>query len=209
MKDAIYQIATDPATRKQIIAQVQAKIDTALSDPEAGGKLAFEVTIVVLAPEGAMIGAAKGTKLVKIVVKTIDAGADSLKGTKLGARASRVGKWTKGRKGLDDALAAQMRSQNLGRQIRHTAPARGLKGRILNMVERAQFNAFGDRANALGLIQNPGRTGSWGRIVNGRYREIARIDVGEIGIPGWRGQTHIHLTGQRGHLPLTTRLPGE
>lgn len=102
-----------------------------------------------------------------------------------------------------------MRSQNLGRQLRHTAPTRGLGNRILNAAERAEFNAFGDRANALGLIQNPNRTGSWGRIVNGRYQEVARVDVAEIGMPGWRGQTHMHLTGQRGHLPLTTRLPGE
>lgn len=102
-----------------------------------------------------------------------------------------------------------MRSHNLGRQLRHTASTRGLGGRILSAAERAEFNGFGDRANVLGLIQNPNRTGSWGRIVNGRDQEVARVDVAEIGKAGWRGQTHMHLAGQRGHLPLTTRLPGE
>lgn len=92
-------------------------------------------------------------------------------------------------------------------------PTRGLGGRILTAAEQGEFDAFGARAQALGLVENLGRTGSWGRMamVRGRLRfqELARIDVAEAGRPGWEGRTHIHITGQEGHLDPTTRLPGE
>jgi hypothetical protein len=38
---------------------------------------------------------------------------------------------------------------------------------------------------------------------------VTRIDVGEPGQPAWRGQTHMHITGQNGHLPINTPIPGE
>jgi hypothetical protein len=41
------------------------------------------------------------------------------------------------------------------------------------------------------------------------YEEVTRIDVAEAGMPGFRGQTHLHITGGRDHLPLTTPIPGE
>lgn len=85
----------------------------------------------------------------------------------------------------------------------------GLGGRILSAAEQAAFDAFAARARALGWIENPHRTGSWGRLVGGRFQELGRIDVAEAGKPGWRGRTHIHITGQSGHLDPTTRLPGE
>ena len=86
---------------------------------------------------------------------------------------------------------------------------KGLGGRVLTDVEEAEFNAFAARAKRLGLIENPSRTGSWGRIVGGKFQEITRIDVAEIGKPGWRGKTHIHIAGQEGHLDPKTKLPGE
>jgi hypothetical protein len=86
---------------------------------------------------------------------------------------------------------------------------RGMGGRLLTLTEKAHFDAFAQRAMDLGWLENPNRTGSWGRIVNGRFQELARIDVAEAGAAGWRGRTHIHVTGQQGHLPLNTPLPGE
>jgi hypothetical protein len=82
-------------------------------------------------------------------------------------------------------------------------------GRVLSAAEQAEFDAFAARARALGLTENPYRIGSWGRIVNGKFEEITRIDVAEIGKPGWRGKTHIHIRGQKGHLDPKTPLPGE
>jgi hypothetical protein len=52
-------------------------------------------------------------------------------------------------------------------------------------------------------------TGSWGKSKNGAFREIARIDVAEIGKSGYRGKTHIHINKAANHLPPYTRLPGE
>jgi hypothetical protein len=59
------------------------------------------------------------------------------------------------------------------------------------------------------VIENPYRAGSWGEFVGGKFREIARIDVAEEGKSGWRGKTHIHIDGQKGHLNSVTKLPGE
>ena len=69
------------------------------------------------------------------------------------------------------------------------------------------FGAFATRARAAGLTENVSRAGSWGRIVNGEFKEVARIDVAEVGRPGWRGKTHIHIDGILEHLPLDTPLP--
>jgi hypothetical protein len=83
-------------------------------------------------------------------------------------------------------------------------------GRQLSTMEQSEFDAFGARARSAGLQENPYRTGSWGTFdANGKFSEVTRIDVGEAGQPGWRGQTHMHITGQSGHLPLTTNMPGE
>jgi RHS repeat-associated protein len=92
-----------------------------------------------------------------------------------------------------------------------SCPPRGLGGRTLTPDEQAQFDAFGQRAQAAGLVESPYRTGSWGKIdpVTGKYQEVTRIDVAEAGQPGWRGQTHMHVAGQEGHLPLSTPIPGE
>ncbi len=86
---------------------------------------------------------------------------------------------------------------------------RGLGGRILSVAEKAEFEDFAARAQKLGLTQNPSRTGSWGKIVDGKWKEIARIDVAEAGKPGFRGKTHIHILGIGDHLPPNTPLPGE
>jgi hypothetical protein len=88
--------------------------------------------------------------------------------------------------------------------------ARGLGGRVLTTAEQDQFATFGERAKAAGLTENPNRTGSWGRIgENGKFQEITRIDVGETGKPGFRGETHTHIEGQDGHLDPNTKIPGE
>jgi hypothetical protein len=57
--------------------------------------------------------------------------------------------------------------------------------------------------------ENPDRTGSWGTMEDNRFAEQARVDVAEAGKNGWRGKTHIHIEGQDGHLPPTTKIPGE
>ncbi|EAQ79165.1 HNH endonuclease signature motif containing protein [Blastopirellula marina] len=71
MTQAVTAITTDPATRQQILNEVQRQINEALDDPEKGGALAFEVTISVLAPAKAVTGALKGTQTFKVVVKAI------------------------------------------------------------------------------------------------------------------------------------------
>jgi hypothetical protein len=77
-------------------------------------------------------------------------------------------------------------------------------------IEQSELDSFAKRAKSAGLKQNPYRPGSWGTFdVNRKFREVTRIDVGEAGKPGWRGQTHMHITGQEGDLPLSTRNPGE
>ena len=89
-------------------------------------------------------------------------------------------------------------------------PTRGMGGRTLSPQEKVQFDAFGERAARAGLQPSPYRTGSWGKIdSSGKYHEVTRIDVAEAGQPGWRGQTHMHVEGMDGHLPLTTKIPGE
>jgi RHS repeat-associated protein len=85
----------------------------------------------------------------------------------------------------------------------------GLGGRILSVAELTEFNVFAARAKALGWIENPFRSGSWGKTVDGKFMELGRIDVAEAGKLGWRGETHTHITGQKGHLDPTTKLPGE
>jgi RHS repeat-associated protein len=86
----------------------------------------------------------------------------------------------------------------------------GIGGRTLSPAEQGEFDAFAQRARSVGLQENAKRTGSWGTIdANGKFQEVCRVDVGEAGKPGFRGQTHIHISGQDGHLPLTTKLPGE
>lgn len=85
---------------------------------------------------------------------------------------------------------------------------RGMGGRILTAAERAEFEAFAARARASGLIENPRRTGSWGRYnADGDFVEVGRIDVGDAGRPGWRGKTHVHVGGGKEHLDPTTPLP--
>jgi RHS repeat-associated protein len=87
---------------------------------------------------------------------------------------------------------------------------KGMGGRLLTEAEQAEFSAFADRARSVGLQESPYRTGSWGVFdANGEFTEVTRIDVGDLGQPGWRGQTHVHIAGQDDHLPLTTRIPGE
>jgi hypothetical protein len=86
----------------------------------------------------------------------------------------------------------------------------GLGNRVLSAAEQAEFDAFAARAAKLGLVENPFRTGSWGTInPGGKFEEVVRIDVAEPGQAGWRGQTHIHIVGQAGHLDPSTKLPGE
>lgn len=79
----------------------------------------------------------------------------------------------------------------------------------LTPTQRQEFDDFARRAEALGLTENPFRKGSWGEIVNGRFREVARIDVGEAGQTGWRGRTHVHLNNGPEHLDPATKIPGE
>lgn len=91
---------------------------------------------------------------------------------------------------------------------------KGMKGRKLTDAEKKEFDAFGDRAKKLGLIENPNRTGEWGKMVDGKFQRVTRIDVAEPGKPGWRGKTHIHVYDDKGeggedHLDPKTPIPGE
>lgn len=86
---------------------------------------------------------------------------------------------------------------------------KGMKGRTLNPIEVDEFDVFAARARQLGWTENPHRTGSWGTIENGKFRERGRIDVAEDGKPGYRGKTHIHIDGEDNHLDKGTPLPGE
>jgi RHS repeat-associated protein len=90
-------------------------------------------------------------------------------------------------------------------------PTKGMQGRKLSNVEKAEFDSFADRARSSGLTENTNRTGSWGKVDpgTGKFKEVTRIDVAEAGKPGWRGKTHMHVEGQDGHLPLDTKIPGE
>jgi RHS repeat-associated protein len=57
-----------------------------------------------------------------------------------------------------------------------------------------------------GLRPNPFRPGSWGRLGQGGkpFKELWRLDKGKPGAPGWRGIDHIHLNGEKTHLPIET-----
>lgn len=56
-----------------------------------------------------------------------------------------------------------------------------------------------------GLRPNPFRPGSWGRFgPGGKFKELWRADKGRPGAPGWRGIDHLHLNGEKTHLPLET-----
>ena len=71
------------------------------------------------------------------------------------------------------------------------------------------MQAFARRARKLGLTENRHRRGSWGRTdADGNFREVARIDPGIPGGRGFKAKTHIHINGQKVHLP-STPLPGE
>ncbi|MBS1910951.1 MAG: RHS repeat-associated core domain-containing protein [Bacteroidetes bacterium] len=86
---------------------------------------------------------------------------------------------------------------------------RGLRGRVLSPAEQSEFEAFAKRAKSAGLHENPNRTGSWGTGVGRDFKEVARIDVGEDGKPGWEGRSHMHINGEKAHLPLNAKIPGE
>lgn len=85
-----------------------------------------------------------------------------------------------------------------------------MHGRRLTDEELIEFQTFGKRAKEAGLMENEHHTGSWGVFdENNTFREVARIDVAEVGMPGYRGKKHIHLCDQPGkHLPPSTLLPG-
>ena len=56
-----------------------------------------------------------------------------------------------------------------------------------------------------GWLPNPARPGGFGRIgPDGKFQELWRFDPGKPGAPGWRGIDHLHLNGQRPHLPIDT-----
>jgi RHS repeat-associated protein len=57
-----------------------------------------------------------------------------------------------------------------------------------------------------GWPQNPFRPGSFGRINpnTGKFEELWRFDQGKPGKPGWGGIDHLHLGGEKPHLPLDT-----
>jgi hypothetical protein len=107
-----------------------------------------------------------------------------------------------------EAELEPVKPQTPGNEVSGRATV-GLAGRVLSAAEATAFDAFGARARALGWVESPFRTGSWGELVAGKFRELGRIDVAEAGKPGWRGRTHIHITGQPGHLAPVTPLPGE
>ncbi len=87
---------------------------------------------------------------------------------------------------------------------------RGMDGRVLGESEVGEFNSFAERTRAAGLTENPNRTGDWGRVGdNGKFKSVVRIDVGEPGKSGESGRTHLHIAGEKEHLPLTTKFPGE
>jgi hypothetical protein len=86
-------------------------------------------------------------------------------------------------------------------------PTRGMGGRILTASEEAEFAAQAEKAKAAGLVENPYRTGSWGKMVNGKFKEVQRMDVGEAGETGWGAKTHVHNSGEKAHLPPETPIP--
>jgi hypothetical protein len=82
--------------------------------------------------------------------------------------------------------------------------------RPLSPREQGEFDDFARRARGVGLVENPYRAGSWGLYdKNEKFREVARIDVGEPGKTGWRGRTHVHISGGKDHLDPATKIPGE
>lgn len=59
-----------------------------------------------------------------------------------------------------------------------------------------------------GAVENPDRPGSWGEYdESGKFRERWRIDRGQPGKPGWRGEDHVHINGEEEHLPPNTPYP--
>ncbi|MGD0189132.1 MAG: hypothetical protein ABSD74_00155 [Rhizomicrobium sp.] len=110
-----------------------------------------------------------------------------------------------------EADARRSNSEASTAEGRESVSTNGMGGRKLTAQERAEFDAFADRAETAGLVENPSRTGSWGKVgPDGKFHEVARIDVGEAGKPGWRGETHVHIDGTEGdHLPADAKIPGE
>ncbi|MEO8550186.1 MAG: RHS repeat-associated core domain-containing protein, partial [Kofleriaceae bacterium] len=88
-------------------------------------------------------------------------------------------------------------------------PTKGMGGRVLTASEQAEFAAQAEKATAAGLVENPSRTGSWGKMVNGKFKEVQRMDVGEEGEAGWGGKTHVHNSGEKTHLPPETPIPDD
>jgi hypothetical protein len=109
----------------------------------------------------------------------------------------------------NDPVTARMRIVNTAQQIQNTKPIVGHGSRIFSAAERAEFNAFADRARAVGLVENPFRTGSWGRTVNGKFQEVARIDIGDLTKGGHQRYSHLKIPGVGNHLPVNTPIPGE
>jgi|GEM_PF-6189590 len=96
--------------------------------------------------------------------------------------------------------------ENAAQQLRNTELPRGLGGRTISAAERAEINAFGDRARALGLVENPHRTGSWGRFNRfKRYQSAHR--VWRPGFPGRRRRVAEPLRRLSGDHPREGR-PG-
>ncbi|MEO0531794.1 MAG: RHS repeat-associated core domain-containing protein [Planctomycetota bacterium] len=106
-----------------------------------------------------------------------------------------------------DTVAERLRIQNKAQQARDTAPTRGLGGRSLTPAQRSELNTFAEKARARGYTENPNRTGSFGEIIDGKFKERVRIDIGDPSQPGWRGKTHLNFPGDRGHYSPDTPLP--
>lgn len=73
----------------------------------------------------------------------------------------------------------------------------------------AEFNTFACRPRAVGLVENPFRTGSWGRIGNGKFHEVVRIDIGDPMKGRNQRNSHLSIDGVGNHLPVNTPFPGE
>lgn len=149
--------------------------------------------------------AAEGVKIIQGGIKVVQGGEEVVKVIQTGEEIvqsvnAEKNILQKGR--IVDKLAAEENAVRFA--------TRGMKGRILGAEEKAAFDAFAQRAKDVGLVENPGRTGSWGRYTSqGKFEEVARIDVAEAGKPGFRGKTHTHVEGGGDHLDPTTKIPGE
>jgi hypothetical protein len=115
----------------------------------------------------------------------------------------------------NDPLTARMRIENHARQRKNVEVPRVFDDRRPDLrpftaEHRAQVNKFGDRCRALGWVENPMRTGEWGKMVNGKFKALARIDTPKLEMGGVQGQTHLWIYGVGNHIEdLTTKLPGE